>query len=108
MKISKHASKRARQRGIKFDYFDIILEYAEYIKELPGKAFLLRIRKRDKQRVIKNIQICINSVKTQSNIRKRDKDIFIKSFKKFMNSFEKISRKQFVVDQNMDTIITMY
>jgi len=108
MKISKHAYQRARQRGIKDHYIYIILDYAEYIKKLPGKVFELSISKKDIKRMFKSIQDYINYVKNQSFIKKRDKDRKIKSLKKFMNSFEKCSRKKLIVNQNMDTIITIY
>ena len=112
MNISKHAQQRARQRGIKYHYFDIILDYAEYIKKAPGKAFELRIRKRDKNKIIKYLNSYINSVKRLSafelRIRKRDKDRIIKDLKNSINSIEKCSGKKLIVNQDMNTVITIY
>jgi len=58
-------------------------------------------------RLLKSIQDYIKFVKNQTFIKKRDKDREIKFWKKYLNSIEKCSRKKLVVNQDMDTIITI-
>ena len=82
MQMSDHAQVRAKQRGIPNHYVDIILQYGTAIRR-PGQAFEIQIRKKDKNRIIRELKRLINAV-------------------------ENSSKKALIVDRDMETVITLY
>lgn len=82
MKISGHALKRSKQRGIPKDYIDIILQYGTHVRK-PGHALEIKIQKRDKTQIIKNL-------------------------KRLVNTIDKCAKKAVLVDSDTGDIITVY
>lgn len=82
MQLSEHAKIRSQQRVIPNDYIEMILEYGTYIKK-PGSALEIKIKKKDKENIIKHL-------------------------KRLIYLIEKCSKKGLLIDENMKTILTLY
>ena len=82
MRISNHASIRSQQRGIPKDYIDIILRYGTPVRK-QGDTLEYRLRKKDKERIIKHL-------------------------KQLIQSIDKCTGKGVLVDSNMEEIVTVY
>jgi hypothetical protein len=55
MEFSRHARKRLRQRGIREECVELIVNYGTPTKK-PGNAWEYRLTKKDKRRAIQNIK----------------------------------------------------
>ncbi len=80
--LTRHAAVRSRQRGIPKDCVDLILRYGKP-KIRPGNTVEYRIRKRDKNRIIRDLKILINKV-------------------------EKSSQKAVLLDRAQEEVVTVY
>jgi hypothetical protein len=81
-KMSKHATKRAQQRGISRRIIEIITLLGKPISR-PGNA-------------------------TEFRINKRDKNDAIKILKKIIHLLDKSSNVSVILDSDMDEVITVY
>ncbi len=66
MKISKHAFKRAIQRGFHKEDIDIICNFGIEIQK-PGKAVELSLRRKEKEKLILELKRLIKAIENASN-----------------------------------------
>ncbi len=82
MQISRHADTRARQRSVPEHCIELLLRHGTPVRKC-GHTFEIKIRKRDKDKIIHDLKRLIDAV-------------------------EKSSHKALLVDDAMQTIITLY